>query len=73
MVDVLKLIYGENVSVSQRIQKVFESLLLILEINFSNATTDSISSAKRTPKKPDSPPNVKRPKLTSQVKGKDQK
>ena len=48
MVDVLKLIYGENVSVSQRIQKVFESLLLILEINFSNATTDSISSAKRT-------------------------
>ena len=42
MVDVLKLIYGENVSVSQRIQKVFESLLLILEINFSNATTDSI-------------------------------
>ena len=52
MVDVLKLIYGENVSVSQRIQKVFESLLLILEINFSNATTDSISSAKRTPISP---------------------
>ena len=52
MVDALKLIYGENVSVSQRIQKVFESLLLILEINFSNATTDSISSAKRTPTSP---------------------
>ena len=45
----------------------------MLEINFSNATTDSVSSAKRTPKKPDSPPNIKRPKLTSQVKRKDQK
>ena len=73
MVDVLKLLYGENVSVSQRSQKAFESLLLMLEINFSNATTDSVSSAKRTPKKPDSPPNIKRPKLTSQVKRKDQK
>ena len=45
----------------------------MLEINFSNATTDSVSSAKRTPKKPDSPLNIKRPKLTSQVKRKDQK
>ena len=45
MVDVLKLLYGENVSVSQRSQKAFESLLLMLEKNFSNATTDSVSSS----------------------------
>lgn len=45
MMDVLKLIYGEKVTISDRQQKTFESLLMMLEIEYE--TTDVGPETKR--------------------------
>ena len=75
MMDVLKLIYGEKVTISDRQQKTFESLLMMLEIEYE--TTDVGPETKRPkletkkskvkPSSPNHPP--KRRQISFNIEG----